>query len=82
MNCILDICTKNKVPIHIDSAWFGSCRNIDFDYSHPMIESVAFSLSKGLGLGQNRTGIQYTKKREPGPITITNDFNSFLVWMV
>jgi len=75
IDLILHTCQQKQIPLHIDSAWFGACRDIVFDYSHPVIQSVSFSLSKGLGLGQHRAGIRYSKKRTPGPITIINDFN-------
>ena len=78
MDSILEICLKNHVPLHIDSAWFGACRDICFDYSHPSIQSVSFSLSKGLGLGQHRAGIRYSRERLPGPVTVTNDFRFYI----
>ena len=78
MDNILKICLEKNIPLHIDSAWFGACRDIHFDYSHPAIQSVSFSLSKGLGLGAYRTGIRYSKKRAPGPVTIINNFRLYI----
>lgn len=72
---ILNRCHELSIPVHIDAAWYGCLRDFKFDYSHPAIESVSFSLSKGLGLGSHRTGIRYSKKRWPGPVTVVNDFN-------
>jgi hypothetical protein len=72
---ILDRCEELNIPVHIDAAWYGCLRDFSFDYSHPAIQSVSFSLSKGLGLGSHRTGVRYSKKRWPGPVTISNDFN-------
>lgn len=72
---ILRRCFELQIPVHIDAAWYGCMRDFKFDYSHPAIESVSFSLSKGLGLGSFRTGIRYSKSRWPGPVTIANDFN-------
>lgn len=78
-NEILNRCLELKIPVHIDAAWYGCLKDFEFDYSHPAIESVSFSLSKGLGLGSHRTGIRYSKKRWPGPVSIINDFNMCVV---
>lgn len=72
---ILEHCLKNEIPVHIDSAWYGCTKGIEFNYDHPAIRSVSFSLSKGLGLGSHRAGVRYSKVRHPGPVTITNDFS-------
>lgn len=74
-NELLDHCLDNGIPVHIDGAWFGQCRNLVFDTSHPAIHSVSVSLSKALGLGSQRIGIRYTRERVNGPISIMNDFN-------
>lgn len=78
-NKILNRCQELNIPVHVDAAWYGCLKDFEFDYSHPAIESVSFSLSKGLGLGSHRTGIRYSKKRWPGPVSIINDFNMCVV---
>lgn len=75
MKEILDECVKKDIPVHIDGAWIGCCRNIVFDFSHPSIKSVGISLSKGLGLGWNRVGIRYTVEPVQDSISIMNNFN-------
>jgi hypothetical protein len=75
MQEILDECVKKNIPVHIDGAWITCSRDIDFDFNHPAIKSVAISLSKGLGLGWNRVGLRWTKETKPDAITIMNDFN-------
>lgn len=72
---LLDHCEHRNIPVHIDGAWFGQCRNFEFDVSHPAISSVSISLSKALGMGSQRIGIRYTKERINGPISIMNDFD-------
>lgn len=72
---ILDRCLELGIPVEVDAAWFGCLRGFQFDYDHPAIRSVAFSLSKGLGLGSHRCGVRYSRTREPGPVTLINDFN-------
>jgi hypothetical protein len=71
---LLDYCDEHDIPVHIDGAWFGQCRNFEFDVTHPAIKSVSVSLSKALGMGSQRIGIRYTKEKTVGPISIMNDF--------
>jgi hypothetical protein len=78
MKEILDEALEKNIKVHIDGAWLTCCRGIDFDLSHPSIESVGVSLSKGLGLGWNRIGLRWTKSKKPDSISIMNDFNMIL----
>jgi hypothetical protein len=71
---ILDRCAELEVPVHIDGAWFGQCRNVSLDVSHPAIKTVSVSLSKAFGMGSQRIGIRYSKERTVGPVSIMNDF--------
>lgn len=71
----LDRCYMMRVPVHIDGAWFGQCRNFYFNVNHPAIQSVSVSLSKALGMGSNRIGIRYSREKVQGPISIMNDYN-------
>ena len=73
-NLLLDHCAANSIPVHIDGAWFGQCRNFKFDVAHPAVQSVSVSLSKALGMGSQRIGIRYTRDKVVGPISIMNDF--------
>jgi hypothetical protein len=51
-----------KVPVLIDCAFFGICRNFFVDFSeYPCIETVAFSLSKAFSSGSFRSGIEFTR---------------------
>lgn len=71
---ILDRCQELEIPVHVDSAWYGCLRDFHFNFDHPAIKSVSFSLSKSLGLGSNRVGVRYSRVREAGPVSIINDF--------
>ena len=42
---LLDHCHANQIPVHIDGAWFGQCRNFAFNVTHPAVQSVSVSLS-------------------------------------
>jgi len=72
---ILNRCLELDIPIHVDAAWYGCLRDFSFDYDHPAVHSVAFSLSKGLGLGSQRCGVRYCRVRPPGLVSVINDFN-------
>lgn len=74
MDQILDECLDKNIIVHIDGAWITCCRDISFDFNHPVIKSVGISLSKGLGLGWNRIGLRWTRDPKPDSITIMNDF--------
>jgi hypothetical protein len=74
MSEILDRCNQLKIPVHIDAAWVSCCRDIDFDFDHPSIETFCISLSKG-GIGGNRIGLRFSRSVPEGALTIMNDFN-------
>ena len=77
---LLDQCDKKHVPVIMDCAWFGTCFGLNFDFSHPAIESVAFSLSKGIGLGSMRTGLRFSSyKRESMPIAQQNKYKHLVL---
>ena len=64
-----------EVPVIIDCAYFGTSMDFELDVTHPCIESVSFSLSKGLGLGDIRSGIRYSRSNKVSPISQQNDYN-------
>ncbi|HAC66324.1 MAG TPA: hypothetical protein DCF68_23010 [Cyanothece sp. UBA12306] len=62
-NLLLDRCEELKVPVMIDAAYFGTCYDVDFDYSHRAIEMLGFSLSKCFAMSSFRIGIQFSKRK-------------------
>jgi hypothetical protein len=75
MQEILDECSQKEIPVHVDSAWVTSTKDIVFDYSHPAIESFAMSQSKGMDLGWNRIGLRWS--RVPTPTDSVSIYNQF-----
>ncbi len=75
MDLILKVCAAKNIPVHIDGCWMGCARDITFNFDRPCIQSAGFSLSKALGLGANRIGLRFARKRWRGPVSIMNDFN-------
>jgi len=71
---ILDECKTKDIPVHIDGCWLSCSRDISFDFSHPSIQSVGVSLSKGLGLGWNRVGLRYSRQETVDSISIHNTY--------
>ncbi len=64
-----------NVPVEIDCAYFGTCHSIEFDFTHDAIKAVSFSLSKGMGMGDIRSGIRYSFYDDDYPIAQQNNYN-------
>lgn len=71
----LDQAKQLGLPVLIDAAYFGTCYELQLDFSHPAIECVCFSLTKGLGLGDIRSGIRYSNYDDNLPICQQNNYN-------
>lgn len=63
------------IPVEVDCAYFGTCEGIQFDFDHPSIKAVSFSLSKGMGLGDIRSGIRFSDYDDNLPIAQQNNYN-------
>lgn len=61
MESILDRCDLLQIPVLVDSAYYGLCGNLNFNFDHPCIEDVTFSLSKVFGTYDYRIGIRFSK---------------------
>lgn len=71
---LLDSAHHLKVPVIVDCAYFGTCTGVTADLSHPAIFEVCFSLTKGLGLGDIRSGIRFSKISDSYPVAQQNKF--------
>lgn len=60
---ILDRCRDLNIPIFIDGAYYGTCYGTNFDYGHPAIDMVSFSLSKPFCIQSFRAGLLLCKRR-------------------
>jgi len=72
---MMDRALEKNVPVIVDCAYFGTCSGVIIDVTHPAIESVSFSLTKGLGMGDIRSGIRYSNIRDTNPICQQNEYN-------
>ncbi len=70
---VLDEALRLEVPVEVDCAYIGTCWGIEADLGHPAIKAVSFSLTKGMGLGNIRSGIRYSDYRDSFPICQQND---------
>lgn len=83
MDEILDRCKYLNIKVHIDGAWITAARNINIDLTHPAIESISISMSKGYGLsGWNRIGLRWSKNHDEDLISIMNDYNQITTYSV
>lgn len=62
---ILDKCAELGVPVFVDAAYFGTCRGTSYDFSHPAIEMLSFSLSKPFCIQSYRAGMLMMKRTLP-----------------
>jgi hypothetical protein len=77
MQQILNEALEKNISVYIDAAWMSCADGIEFSFDHPAIQSVAFSLSKGLALDWNRVGVRYSRSIDSSDaITISNKFKT------
>lgn len=79
MNKVLDKAGELNIPVIVDCAWFGTCKDINFNFNHPAITHVCFSLTKGLGVGHLRSGIRYSRYNNNSIISQQNAYNHLVL---
>ncbi len=62
---LLDQCRDLSIPVMIDAAYYGTGYGVSFEYNHPAVDMVAFSLSKPFGLQSWRVGMMLTNRKLP-----------------
>jgi hypothetical protein len=66
------------IPVMIDAAYVGISQGIEFDFSHPAIDTVTSSLSKTFtGAAHLRTGIRFHRTFCNDPIDFFNSVGMF-----
>ena len=58
---LLEQCCELNVPVLIDCAYFGICRDINFNLDYDCITDITFSLSKTFPVAYARIGMRCTK---------------------
>jgi len=69
---VLDTCAKLQIPVLLDCAYFGICGNMTFDFTHPAITDITFSLSKFLPVAHYRIGIRFTRRDDDDSLIVMN----------
>lgn len=69
---VLDLCDKLDIPVLVDCAYFNLCQDIEFNFNHPCITDVTFSLSKLFPIGHIRIGLRLTKVDDDDPLFVLN----------
>lgn len=67
---LLDVCDRLQVPVLIDMAFFGLCRDIAFDLDRPCVTDVTFSLSKTFPVAHARIGMRLTRQDDDDSLMI------------
>jgi hypothetical protein len=71
---VLKQCDSLDIPVLIDCAWFGTCYGLEWTVDFNCIKMVTFSTTKGLGTGQFRSGICFTKWKY-GPLSVQTEWH-------
>ena len=68
-------CSDMSVPVLVDCAYFGACRNIHIDVAYPCITDVTFSLSKTFPVAYARIGMRYTREDDDDTMFVYHKIN-------
>lgn len=69
---LLKHCDQLNVPVLLDFAYFGACRDINIDLSHKCIEDITFSLGKTFPIIGARAGIRMQRDEIDDPVLFAN----------
>jgi hypothetical protein len=72
MKIVLDQCDRLGIPVLIDCAYFGACSNVIFDFDHPCITDIVFSLSKTFPVAHLRIGMRMTRTDDDDTLFVHN----------
>jgi hypothetical protein len=72
---VLDQCDRLRIPVLIDSAFFGICRDIDFNYDRDCITDITFSLSKTFPVANLRIGMRLTRHDDDDSLMVHHKTN-------
>ena len=72
---VLDQCDRLGIPVLIDSAFFGICHDIEFDYDRECVTDITFSLSKTFPVANLRIGMRLTRHDDDDGLMVHNKTN-------
>jgi hypothetical protein len=67
---LLSSCDQLSVPVMIDCCYFGVCSDIKFNFDHPSIQTIAFSLSKNFPVQHLRIGMRLTREDRDDALSV------------
>jgi histidinol-phosphate/aromatic aminotransferase/cobyric acid decarboxylase-like protein len=68
-------CSRLKIPVLVDCAYFGSCRSIEFDVAYNCITDITFSLSKTFPIAYARIGMRLTREDDDDTLFVYHKIN-------
>lgn len=68
-------CSKLNIPVLVDCAYFGICRDIDFNLAYNCITDVTFSLSKTFPVAYARIGMRLTREDNDDTLFVYHKIN-------
>lgn len=75
MCAVLSQCERLGVPVLIDCAYFGICREIRFGFEYECITDVTFSLSKSFPVAHARIGMRLTRADDDDSMLVNQKTN-------
>ena len=66
----LDDCYAKGVPVLVDAAFFGIVAGLEFNFDHPAITDIVFSLSKTFPVNYIRIGIRFTREDDDDSLLV------------
>ena len=66
----LNQCYDLEIPVLIDAAFYGICGGMHFNFDHPAITDICFSLSKAFPVNLLRIGLRFTRKDDNDGLNI------------
>jgi len=70
LSILINECNKKKIPVLLDCCYLNSCKDIDFNFNQPCIDSIGFSLSKCFPVFRFRIGMRVQKKDDDDPMYV------------
>jgi hypothetical protein len=68
-------CSEMSIPVLVDCAYFGACKNINIDVAYPCITDITFSLSKTFPVAYARIGMRYTREDNDDTLFVYHKIN-------
>lgn len=72
MDAVIKECEILRIPVLLDCAYFGLCGGLNFDFTSPAVNTIAFSLSKTYPVSYLRIGIRFSRFRPGDTLEMLN----------